>query len=155
MIKPRWIPREHNQIADAFSKIKDSDNWSIDDYSFNKIIKIFGKVYCDRFADNLNKKVDTFNSKFFCPGSDGVDTFTKDWSHCELNWLCPPIKLIPSCIEHLMLCKAKGILIVPEWPSSFFWPKLFGSKLFNSFIKHVYVFEPFYYTLREEILAGI
>lgn len=29
-----WVPREENQLADAISKISDTDNWSIDNESF-------------------------------------------------------------------------------------------------------------------------
>ena len=143
-IHSTWIPREQNVIADYYSKLKDTDDWSIDNNSFKQILKIYGPVDYDRFADHKNKKVYCFNSKYYCPGSKGVDAFTKDWSQSTLNWLCPPIKFITACIDHLRLCKAKGILIVPEWPSSNFWPKLFYNDSVTPGIQHVYVFEPFY-----------
>ena len=151
-INPTWIPRELNKVADKFSKMKDTDDWSIDKTSFNTVIKIFGDVDFDRFAKNINKKAQNFNSKFYCPETSGVDAFTKDWSHCNLNWLCPPISLISATIEHLRNCHGKGILIAPEWPSSYFWPTLSYSKSFKPFVKHVYAFEPYYHSDCEDTI---
>ena len=44
-----------------------------------------------------------------------------DWS-CDNKWLCPPIPLVVRAVKHLMSCKGTGTLIIPEWPSSVFWP---------------------------------
>ena len=54
----------------------------------------------------------------------GVNWFTKKWSDSNLNWLSPPAYLIKATINHLRICKTRVILIVPEWPSSYFWPVL-------------------------------
>ena len=117
---PQWIPREQNELADYYSRIKDTDNWSIDNDSFRFINNLYGPFTVDRFANNLNRKLKCFNSKFYCPGTSHVNAFTDDWSN-DLNWLCPPISSIGSVIRHLKLCKAKGALLVPVWPSSYFW----------------------------------
>ena len=37
--------------------MKDTDDLSIDNTSFNEVIKIFGDVDFDPFANNINKKV--------------------------------------------------------------------------------------------------
>ena len=37
--------------------MKDTDDWSIDKTSFNEVIKIFGDVDFDPFANNINKKL--------------------------------------------------------------------------------------------------
>ena len=143
---PTWIPRELNQHADYYSKLVDSDDWTIDDVSFKRICKEFGHPTVDRFADNLNRKVSEFNSKFYCPGSSAIDSFTQDWSCTTLNWLSPPIKYLIPTIRHLRFCKGKGILIVPQWPSSHFWPVLHNGVSFQKFIKRVFIFQPFYYS---------
>ena len=70
--------------------MNDMDNWSIDNESFNTISNTYGPFSVDRFANNLNKKVNKFNSKHFCPGTSHVSAFTDDWSR-DHNWLCPPI----------------------------------------------------------------
>lgn len=41
------------------------------------------------------------------------------------NWLVPPISLIGKCILHLIGTESRGTIIVPHWPSSYFWPLIF------------------------------
>ena len=87
-----------------------------------------------------------FNSKFFCPGSDAINAFTQNWADEPLNWLSPPIKFIIPTIRHLQLCKAKGILIIPQWPSSYFWPVIHNGVSYESFVKDALILQPFYYS---------
>ena len=72
-LDPQWVPRRENQIADEISRIVDLDDWGVSQIFFNFIDSIFGPHTVDRFADNLNKKVDRFNSKYWCPGTSRVD----------------------------------------------------------------------------------
>ena len=123
ILKTKWIPREFNQTADALSKMKDSDDWSIDAETFEYIQSQFGVLTIDRFADNLNTKTKKFNSRYYCPGTLQVDAFATNWAG-EFNWLSPPVKLIGKVIRHMENSKAKGALFVPEWRSSYFWPLL-------------------------------
>ena len=44
-IYPTWIPRELNETADIISKSIDTDNWSIDNETFNYIIKNYGEDF--------------------------------------------------------------------------------------------------------------
>jgi hypothetical protein len=46
--------------------------------------------------------------------------------------LTPPVAVIGRCLEHLLRCQARGVLVAPLWVSSFFWPMLRG--FFNQFI---------------------
>ena len=143
-IFPQWIPRDKNNVADKLSKQQDNDNWSIDNISFEYIRNKFGNFTIDRFADNLNKKVPRFNSKYYCPGLESVNAFTCDWGR-DFNWICPPISLIAKTLKHLELCKAVGVLFVPNWPSSYFWPLLTSDgQEFNSFIKDFICLDPDY-----------
>ena len=93
---------------------------TIDNETFELIESKFGVFTYDRFASDLNAKTIKFNSKFYCPNSFGVNAFAYDWKH-ELNWLCPPINLIGKALSHIELCRAKGVLFVPFWPSAYFW----------------------------------
>ena len=143
-INPVWIPREENQVSDDMSKQLDTDNWGIDLESF-EYIQSKSKVFTvDRFADDINKKVQKFNSKYFCPGTDSVDAFTCDW-HSEFNWLCPPIGLIGDALKHSKLCRSEGVLLIPEWKSAYYWPMLTSEgKVFHEFVKGCLVLDPFY-----------
>ena len=83
---PQLIPREQNELADYYTRIKNTDNWSIDNDSFRFINNFFGPFTVDRFANNLNQTLKLFNSKSYCPGTSHVNAFTGDWSN-DLNWL--------------------------------------------------------------------
>ena len=119
----QWIPRDLNSAADDFSKFIDYDDYTINDSVFNAVEKLWGPHSCDRFACSYNAKVPLFNSRFYQPGSSGVNAFSQDWS-LHNNWLCPPVYLTCKVIHHMKLCSAKGTLIVPLWKSAHFWPIL-------------------------------
>ena len=126
-----WIPREENQLADYISNIHDYDDWEVSDDFFLSMEDLFGPFTVDRFASFSTRKTSRYNSKFWDPYCEAVDSFTQNWSS-DNNWLDPPIYLISRCIRHLKGCKGQGTLIAPEWKSSSFWPELvdFGG-IFN------------------------
>ena len=50
------------------------------------------------------------------------------------------IQLIPKVIKHMKRCRAKGVLIVPEWHSGLFWPVLCKNQYeFEHLVKDVFV----------------
>ena len=155
-LRPVWIPREENQVADEISKYKDTDSWGIDWPSFNYLQKCFGKFTIDRFADHINNKVKKFNSRFFCPGTDDVDAFTTQWKG-HFNYICPPVSQIGRAIRHCRACKAHGVLVCPEWKASYFWPLLVvrGSGNFRNFIKGVRVLDPFFITFNDSSRSNV
>ena len=111
------------------------NNWSINNESFNIISNKYGPYSADRFANNLNKKVNKFNSH--------VNAFTDDWSG-YYNWLCSSISCIGSVLRHLILCKSKGALFVPTWPSFYHWPLIYTDwDQMANFATQNIVIEPF------------
>jgi hypothetical protein len=52
-----------------------------------------------------------------------VDAFAYSWEK-EFCWIVPPPNLTPKVISHCKRCKSKGLLIIPKWKASFFWPTL-------------------------------
>lgn len=116
-----WLPRSQNQKADYLSRIVDADDWSLSNCLFRLVDSRWGPHTVDRFSSYYNSQLPRYNSRFWNPGSEAVDAFTQDWSH-DNNWLCPPVSLIVRTVRHLIVCKGNGTLIVPEWPSSYFWP---------------------------------
>ena len=139
-----WIPRQKNQIADYYSKMTDSDDFSICHNTFRQICEAFGQPDYDRFADGINRRSIKFNSKYYCPDTNGVNAFTQDWSDANLNLISLLIKHIVDTIKHLESCKAKGILLVPQWPSSHFWTFIHNGLYLHSYIKKFIVVKPFY-----------
>ena len=142
-IHPVWVPREGNKFTDYLSKYTDSDDWSINNVTFQYIQRTLGLCTIDRFADGNNSKLRRFNSKLYCPHSECVNAFTSDWSS-DFNWLCPPISLVGNAIKHLKFCNARGTLIIPEWPSAYYWPLLFNGFTFRSFVTQTIIIAPYY-----------
>lgn len=116
-----WLPRKDNEKADYLSRIIDHDDWSLNPKIFRFVNSQWGPHTVDRFASFYNAQLPRFNSRFWNPGAEAVDAFTQDWAS-DNNWLCPPTALIVRTVKHLIACKASGTLIIPEWPSSYFWP---------------------------------
>ena len=54
-----WVPRELIIIADHYSKLRDTDDWSIDNNYFRFINDRFGPFVIDRFADIQSLSTDT------------------------------------------------------------------------------------------------
>ncbi len=126
-LEPVWIPRLENEMADHISRISDFDDWAVQQALFASLDYRFGPFTCDCFADERNKKVDKFYSRYWRPGCFGVNAFAQDWSG-DNNWIVPPVSQAGKAIQHLIRCKAKGTLVVPKWPSQSFWPLLFQHK---------------------------
>ena len=122
-----WIPREQNTQADYLSRILDIDDCAISTEFFQFTDELWGPHSVDRFASSNNAKTTLFNSLYWNPGSLGVNSFNSDWSQGE-NWLVLPVTLASRAINHLVKCKAKGILIVPKWTSPF-WQLIFQDGL--------------------------
>ena len=107
-IEPEWIPSHY------ISKTVHYDDWMLHPVIFAQLDSLWGPHSVDRFANLHNRQIERFNSRFWTPETEAVDTFTVDWGN-ENNWWCP----------HLFNTKATGTLIVPCWPSAPFWPLLF------------------------------
>ena len=118
-----WIPRDRNAAADAVSKWTDGDDWMVNPRVFAALDAEWGPHTVDRFASHTNHLTLHFNSRFWCPGTEGVNAFAFDWSG-DNNWVNPPFCLIPRVLHHMRACGASGTLLVPRWISRPWWPLL-------------------------------
>ena len=50
--------------------------------------------------------------------------------------MCPPIKMIPETLKFIMTNKIRGILIIPRWFDSVYWPQLFKNGKFLPCVTH-------------------
>ena len=123
LLEVEWIPRDENCEADFLSKMFDFDDWGVSQNIFDFFNKLWGPFTCDTFADNKNKKVSVFFSRFFTPGTSGIDAFAYDWSKYN-NWIVPPVHLISRTTSHMRMCKARCTLIISKWKSAVFWPMI-------------------------------
>ena len=135
----KWIPREDNVIADKLSKYIDVDDWETTDRFFNILSDKWGPFSIDRFASRENTKVSRFNSKFFSPRASGINAFAQSWEG-ENNFIVPPVRDIVKVIQKITVEHVKGILVLPLWKSSAFWPLLLDGGGFKSFITYAEIF---------------
>jgi len=145
-IEPIHLLRTDARISevDDLSKVRDTDNWSIDDRSFQVLREQF-QLTCDVFADRANKKLPVFISKNYEEGCFGVDAFSCQWP--GVSYLCPPTSLLVRVANRIRKSPCQGIVILPNWPASDFYNAFFANdhqirlpfKLVKEF--HPYIFQ--------------
>ena len=140
-IDMQWIPRDLNIIANDISKFVDLGDYSINDGVFYSLDELWGPHTCDRFACHYNAKLPKFNTRFYQPGTSGVNAFAQDLSN-DNNWLCPPVCRTCKVLSHLKVCNAAGTFVVPLWRSAYFWPRLCFDGLHWSGFVHDWVILP-------------
>ena len=113
-LEMEWVPRRGNELADYISCIRDFDDWMINPYLFRFLEQKWDPHTVDSFAGEHKSQTPSVHSRFWCPGSEAIDTFTVNWG-CEVCWLQPcPL----SC--HARASKAQGTLVLPLWKSTLF-----------------------------------
>ena len=56
-----------------------------------------------------------------------------------------PIALVGETLKHAGLCKCRGVLLVPEWKSAYFWPLLIPDGVdFFPFVHDYLVLDPYF-----------
>ena len=140
-IDMQWIPRDLISVADDISKFIDYDDYMINDAVFDALDDLWGPHTCDRFACSYNAKIQWFNSRFYQPGSSGVNAAVNALSHHNI-WLCPPVYLTCKVIKDMELYSAQETLIVPLWKSVHFWPIMCSDGFHWSTFVHGWVILP-------------
>lgn len=96
---PEWVPRHLNHRADYWSRVIETDDWMLNPVHFRELDGRWGLHTVDRFVSLNSRQLPRFCSKWRCPGCEGVDAFTLNWSG-ENNWLVPPVYLVPRVLKH-------------------------------------------------------
>ncbi len=144
-LEPVQVTRQEPliDVADAGSRHFEEDDWGIDIPSFRDLEARFGRFTVDLFAGEGNHKVDKFYSVYATPSSSGVDAFARDWTG-EHAFICPPVRDIIPAWRKSCNVRMSGVLVVPEWRSSSFWPMLFpDGHSSNERVQAMHVFQPF------------
>jgi len=126
-IEPVHLLRSDERImeVDDLSKVRDTDNWSIDYHSFQALATQFN-LHSDVFADSFNKKLPIFISKYYEEGCWGVDAFACEWP--GVAYVCPPTKLLARVAKRIRSSKCQGIVVLPNWPASDFYNAFFETE---------------------------
>ncbi|XP_039305200.1 uncharacterized protein LOC120357772 [Solenopsis invicta] len=112
-----YICSEDNVIADQESRRIEPDiEYSLSQKAFKQLYMRFGKPTIDLFATRINNKCSKYVSWKQDPGSIAIDAFIIDWNH-EFFYAFPPFALIPKVLKKIRNDNARGILVIPNWPS--------------------------------------
>ena len=65
------------------SKTVDYDDWMLLPSIFAQLDYFWGphSIDSDRLANSHNRQIEQFNSRFWTPDTEAVDTFTVDWGN--------------------------------------------------------------------------
>ena len=73
-IEPEWVPRSSNEQADYLSRIVDFGDWSVNPHIFRFLDLKWGPHSIHRFADEHNHLLPRFDSGFWNPYCEAMDT---------------------------------------------------------------------------------
>ena len=115
--------------------VADRDEWCVALPWFQRIQEWAGCTFtADLFADRDNHRLPVFFSASICADASGVpDCFANRWPPGVL-YAFPPLHLIPRLVQHALETDADMVLLVPDWPSQPWWPKLMSITTKSLFI---------------------
>lgn len=114
-----------DNLADAPSRLLDGDDYMLNKAIFRRLEARYGPHDIDLFATNNNAQLSRFFSRFYCPGSEGVDALAHDWRglNCYGN---PPYDpdLLLAVVQKLRTEQVAATLVVPYWTAQAWWQQL-------------------------------
>ena len=122
-----WLSAVHiagklNTSADNRSRnFSDKYEWALNKSELQQIYEAFPELDVDLFASRLNNQLPTYCSWKSDPGCTYEDAFTLNWENLKF-FAFPPFSMIPKCVQKISQDKAKGILLVPVWPTQPWFP---------------------------------
>ena len=125
--RDNWISAVHvagklNVRAAAQSRnISDKHEWTLHGSVFEDILSQYPELNIDLFATMLNHKLPTYCSWKPDPGCSYIDAFSVNWGTYRF-YAFPPFSLIPRFLQKISQDRAKGILLVPLWPTRSWLP---------------------------------
>jgi len=122
-LRAQWVPGVDNSRADRLSRAPDPTDWTLADDAWRVIEIKFGPHSVDRMASLNNAKTRRYNSRYPDPAAEATDCFLQDWSK-ENNYVCPPFALIPRVLRLVSEQQAEATIVVPVWPSAWWWSHL-------------------------------
>ena len=126
-----WVTATHipgvlNIEADRESReCADRTEWKLNPELFRKVINELESLpEIDLFASRINKQVDNFYSYRPDPDCLLVDAFMGDWGDKNI-YAFPPFNCIGRMLQKICHDRAKGIIIVPDWPNQPWYTQVF------------------------------
>ena len=120
-----FIPGKLNVEADEESRKLNMDaEWCIKEDILVDALSILNfKPDIDLFASRINKQYDKYVAFRPDPNALYIDAFTISWS--SLNFYAfPPFCVISRVLHKVYREQAKGVIVVPDWPTQTWYPLL-------------------------------
>jgi hypothetical protein len=77
----------------------------------------------DLFASRINKQLDQYVSYRPDPFASDINAFTISWA--DTNFYCfPPFSFMLRVVRKIICNRARGVLVVPQWPTQSWYPML-------------------------------
>jgi len=120
------LPGSTNLVADMESRKHSTKHteWMLNPNVLSCALKQLNYVpVIDLFASRLNKQFNSYCSFRPDPDAKYIDAFSVSWSN-EKFYCFPPFICILRTIQKIKRDHAKGILVVPDWPTQSWYPLL-------------------------------
>lgn len=117
-----YIKSSDNKEADKESRTFNPDTeWELNQQIFHTITLKLGFPDIDLFASRVNAKCKSYVSWQSDPEAENVDAFTLSWTN-HFFYAFPPFSLILKCLQKIRNDDARGIMVLPYWPSQPWFP---------------------------------
>ena len=124
-VSSAFIPGKLNVEADRESRRQNLDaEWCLKTDILTEALSILGcKPDIDLFASRLNKQFDKYIA--FRPDPDAllIDAFSCSWKNLDF-YAFPPFCIISRVLSKICREGAKGVIVVPDWPTQAWYPCL-------------------------------
>ena len=124
-ISAAHIPGKENKVADAESrKINLDAEWKLNHNFLEQAMEeLQFSPKLDLFASRLNFQYNAYVSYKPDPDAVAVDAFSICWRDIEF-YAFPPFSVVHRVLKKILLDKAEGVVVVPDWPTQVWWPLL-------------------------------
>jgi RNase P/RNase MRP subunit p29 len=123
-------------LEPPLNSIADRDEWRVEQTWFERIQDWAQCTFAaDLFADRDNHRLPLFYSAGCCADAVGhPDCFANIWPPGVVLYAFPPIGLVPRLLQRALDTDAHVVLLVPDWPSQPWWPKLMSMTVSSWFV---------------------
>lgn len=113
-----YVPGKENVCADLESrKINTDAEWKLNPEILNIALEYLKYVPdVDLFASRLNFQFPNYVAYRPDPLAKAVDAFSLSWKNLQF-YAFPPFSVIPSMLQKILVDKARGVVVLPNWPS--------------------------------------
>ena len=114
-----WISRDSKEIefCDSWSKQVDKSDYWLDMEDFRRLERRYGPFAVDYFASYRSYRMRPFMARFAAGESMGADAFSVSWRK-GVGYFHPPVGLAWKVVRKAEREKARGVLVVLDWPGS-------------------------------------